>query len=100
MSASIESGVQSPWPLPDSWLHPTWDFAFPMHEPEARAQASRLAERYMVLCSNRHGGVSEGVFASMNLGLSQGDRQELVAENRKRLAQYLPAPARYLRLVH
>jgi len=100
MISSIERGFQNPRPLPASWLRPTWDFAFPLHEPEARAQASRLAERYMVLCSNRMGGVSEGVFASMNLGLSQGDSPEHVAENRKRLAQYLPAPARYLRLVH
>lgn len=33
----------------------------------------------------RHGGVSEGPFSSLNLGLSTGDESERVLENRRRL---------------
>lgn len=86
--------------VPQSWLRPSWDFAFAMHRADQRAQAACLAKRYVVLCSNRHGGVSEGAFSSMNLGLGQGDEHHLVMENRKRLATHLAVPARYLRLTH
>jgi YfiH family protein len=37
--------------------------------------------------SLRHGGVSPAPFATLNLGLSTGDRPEHVIENRRRLAQ-------------
>lgn len=37
----------------------------------------------------RYGGVSEGSFDSFNMGLHVGDEAEVVAENRKRLAQVL-----------
>jgi YfiH family protein len=86
--------------MPVSWLRPNWDFAFAMHRAQECAQAKRLAQRYFVLCSNRLGGVSDGVFSSMNLGLGQGDDHQHVMENRERLAQHLPAPPRYMRLNH
>jgi purine-nucleoside/S-methyl-5'-thioadenosine phosphorylase / adenosine deaminase len=38
-----------------------------------------------VLFSSRRGGVSEGAYASLNLGLLTGDAPENVAENRRRL---------------
>lgn len=37
----------------------------------------------------RHGGVSQGAFASLNFGLTQGDRLEHVKTNRQRAAQAL-----------
>ena len=40
---------------------------------------------YEVVFSTRLGGVSEGPFASLNLGVMTGDDVELVAENRRRL---------------
>jgi YfiH family protein len=39
------------------------------------------------LVSDRHGGVSEPPYASLNLGDRVGDRPEAVRENRRRLAQ-------------
>ncbi len=44
----------------------------------------------------RHGGVSEGNFASFNMGLHVGDDAEAVAENRKRLAQVLGVDPNHL----
>ena len=39
--------------------------------------------------TTRMGGVSEGVFATMNLSLTRGDREEAVQENYKRVARAL-----------
>jgi YfiH family protein len=41
----------------------------------------------------REGGVSEGVFASLNCGFSSGDQAERVAENRARALRRLDMPA-------
>lgn len=41
------------------------------------------------LFSTRLGGVSEGMFATMNLGFSRGDEPERVAENYRRIARIL-----------
>ncbi|NDH42333.1 MAG: laccase domain-containing protein [Betaproteobacteria bacterium] len=100
MSDQSETARQKPIDPPQSWLRPNWDFAFALHQPNARKQAALLAERYFVLCTNRYGGLSEGVFSSMNLGFSQGDDKALVAENRRLLEQFLPYPAGYMHLVH
>jgi len=40
---------------------------------------------YVVAFSTRRGGVSEGPYASLNMGLMTDDRPERVAENRRRL---------------
>ena len=50
----------------------------------------------------RTGGVSTGVFASLNLGLGSGDRPDAVAENRRRATEAILAGARLvtLRQVH
>lgn len=52
---------------------------------------SPLLERFSLThgVTYRYGGVSEGSFASFNMGLHVGDDSEAVAENRKRLAQVL-----------
>ena len=44
-----------------------------------------VAGPYEVFFSNRLGGVSEGPYASLNLGLLTEDEPERVAENRSRL---------------
>jgi polyphenol oxidase len=45
-----------------------------------------------VLFSSRRGGVSEGPFASLNLGLLTDDPPENVAENRRRLGEHVGYP--------
>jgi hypothetical protein len=50
--------------------------------------------------TTRAGGVSEGEFASMNLGFSGGDDPALVERNRAILAAHLPSPPPWLRQVH
>ncbi len=50
--------------------------------------------------SLREGGVSEGIFASLNLGVAVGDDPETVLENRARFAAALGAQPVWLRQVH
>jgi len=52
--------------------------------------------------STRAGGVSTGRYTSLNLGMHVGDDAACVAENRKRLGQFLSLPAepRWLEQVH
>lgn len=52
------------------------------------------------LMSTREGGVSQGAFASLNLGDAVGDDPKAVAENRQRFAGALDAAPVYLRQVH
>ena len=46
---------------------------------------------YRVVFSTRHGGVSEGVFASLNLGIRTDDDPARVVENRRRLCEAVDA---------
>ncbi len=50
--------------------------------------------------SLREGGVSEGLYASLNLGVAVGDDAETVVENRARFAAALGARPVWLRQVH
>jgi YfiH family protein len=52
------------------------------------------------LMTTRAGGVSEGAYASLNIGANVGDAEKAVAENRLRLSAFLPAPPRWLRQTH
>ena len=52
------------------------------------------------LMTTRTGGVSAGAYASLNVGANVGDIDEAVAENRRRLSAFLPAPPRWLRQTH
>jgi hypothetical protein len=52
------------------------------------------------LITTRAGGVSQGPYASFNLGLRTGDDPQAVAANRERLNALLPQPPRWLRQVH
>lgn len=48
---------------------------------------AETAAGYRVVFSTRLGGVSSGVYRSLNLGLSTADEPALVVENRRRLAE-------------
>lgn len=52
------------------------------------------------LATTRHGGVSTGPYASLNLGGHVGDDPGAVAENRRRLRTLLPAEPVWLQQVH
>jgi purine-nucleoside/S-methyl-5'-thioadenosine phosphorylase / adenosine deaminase len=51
------------------------------------------SDRYRVAFSTRHGGVSEGAFRSLNLGIRTDDDPARVVENRKRLCAAVAADA-------
>ncbi|WEX07889.1 peptidoglycan editing factor PgeF [Chelativorans sp. AA-79] len=48
----------------------------------------------------RSGGVSEGIFGSLNVGLGSSDSPDAVRENRRRVAAWMGAPAEHLVTVH
>ncbi len=50
--------------------------------------------------TSRAGGVSEGEYASLNLGAGVGDDPAAVAQNRGRLARTADAPVAFVRQVH
>jgi hypothetical protein len=52
------------------------------------------------LATTRSGGVSQGPWRSLNLGLNSGDNAADVARNRELLDEALQAPAHYLQQVH
>lgn len=52
------------------------------------------------LMTTRNGGISEGVFASLNVGNHVGDDPEKVAHNRALVQAQVPVPLAYLNQVH
>lgn len=52
------------------------------------------------LISTRQGGVSEGIFASLNVGFHVGDDAKAVAQNRQRVQAHIPVPLAYVNQVH
>jgi len=70
--------------MSDAWIVPDWP---------APARVRSLA-------TTRHGGVSAGPYASLNLGDHVGDDAQAVAENRRRVAAGLPASPLWLTQVH
>jgi hypothetical protein len=52
------------------------------------------------LITTRAGGVSNGAYAGLNLGMRAGDAAEAVTRNRASLRQWLPAEPLWLRQVH
>ncbi len=70
-------------PHPD-WLIPDWP-----------APANVRA-----LITTRAGGVSQGAYSGLNLGLRTGDDPQAVAANRERLRAALPQEPKWLRQVH
>jgi polyphenol oxidase len=67
-----------------SWIVPDWP-------APARVRA---------LITTREGGVSEGPYAALNLGLRSGDDPQRIAQNRRLLEACLPAPPVWLKQVH
>jgi len=70
--------------LPRGWIVPDWPAP-----PSLRA-----------FSTTRPGGVSEGEYGSLNLGLSSGDDPARVARNRALVRRHLPGDPRWLRQVH
>ena len=71
--------------LPSGWPVPDWSV-------DARVRA---------FVTTRTGGVSEGPYASLDMGgASVDDLAQAVAENRRRVAQHLPASPTWLQQVH
>ena len=56
--------------------------------------------RVKTLVSTRHGGVSAGVYASLNVGTHVGDDAEHVASNRALVQDAVPVPLAYLNQTH
>ena len=56
--------------------------------------------RVGALVTTRRGGVSAGPLATMNLGRTGRDETSALAENRRRLAGFLPSPPIWLEQVH
>lgn len=56
--------------------------------------------RVRAFVTTRAGGVSEGEYASMNLGMSSGDDPERVARNRALVRSHLPGEPLWLAQVH
>ena len=70
--------------LPEEWLVPEWDAP-----PRVRA-----------FVTTRHGGVSQGEFASMNLGKHSGDDPAHVEENRLIVREHVPETPRWMAQAH
>lgn len=59
-----------------------------------------VADRVRAFTTTRSGGVSEGPWATFNLGSGSGDVPADVEENRRRLRAELPAESHWLKQVH
>lgn len=70
--------------MPFDWILPDWPVP-----PPVRA-----------LVTTRHGGVSTGPYASLNLGSAVNDDPDAVAENRALVRAHLPSEPRWLKQVH
>ncbi len=70
--------------LPPQWIVPDW--------PAPR--------NVRALITTRDGGVSNGPYASLNLGARTDDDPAAAAENRARLLAHLPQPPKWLAQVH
>jgi YfiH family protein len=86
MNAPEQSGARVVRAGALRWLEPDWP----------------VARRVRVISTLRHGGVSEGSYAALNLAEHVGDDAAAVAENRRRLraAAALPAEPYWLAQVH
>ena len=70
--------------LPGGWLVPEWP----------------APSKVRAFVTTREGGVSEGNYASMNLGTSSGDDSGKVARNRLIVREHLPRVPRWMKQVH
>jgi polyphenol oxidase len=77
----------------------------PSDEPATHASLGLVPEwdapaAVGALMSTRHGGVSQGPYSSLNLGVAVNDTAECVAENRLRFAAAIGAAPVWMRQVH
>jgi YfiH family protein len=70
--------------LPSDWIAPDWP----------------VPDRVRAVVTTRSGGVSNGAYASMNLGTRVEDLREAVSANRAALRAMLPAEPAWLEQVH
>jgi len=70
--------------MSERWIVPGWPAPANVHS----------------LLTTRHGGVSQGVYAGLNLGDHVGDDAAAVAENRARVVARLPGAPKWLNQVH
>ncbi|MDO4433406.1 MAG: peptidoglycan editing factor PgeF [Alysiella sp.] len=81
--------------------HQLSDFLNLNHAPKSCFTADWSAPpNVKTLISTRQGGVSKGIYASLNVGAHVGDVPENVAENRARVQQYIALPVAYLNQTH
>lgn len=81
---SLDNMINLPNSLSGSFFHANW--AAPNH--------------VKTLLTTRQGGVSEGVYSSLNVGAHVGDKPEHVAQNRALVQQQVPVPIAYLNQTH
>ena len=70
--------------IPREWIVPDWP----------------VPARVRAFVTTRHGGVSRGAHASLNLGMESGDDPRDVARNRSIVGEHLPAVPRWMAQVH
>ncbi|HEY3179552.1 MAG TPA: peptidoglycan editing factor PgeF [Casimicrobiaceae bacterium] len=66
------------------WIVPSWS----------------VPKSIQAIATTRNGGASGGRYATLNFGAATGDDSAVVAENRRRLAAYIPSTPVWLRQVH
>jgi hypothetical protein len=70
--------------IPREWITPDWP----------------APEHVRAFVTTRHGGVSSGEFASLNLGTASGDNIQHVSRNRLIVREHLPSTPRWMAQVH
>ncbi|NTJ42943.1 peptidoglycan editing factor PgeF [Agrobacterium larrymoorei] len=68
----------------------------PVQSPLLASAGSRIRHGFFT----RQGGVSEGIYRGLNVGLGSEDKREAVLENRKRVADWFAMPVEKLATVH
>ncbi|QMT30491.1 peptidoglycan editing factor PgeF [Alysiella filiformis] len=81
---SLKHAIDLPNPISGSFFHANW--AAPSH--------------VKTLITTRNGGVSQGVYASLNVGAHVGDNPDHVAHNRALVQAQVPVPIAYLNQIH
>lgn len=72
----------------------------PLHSPLLHGPAGKAGYRIAHGFFNRIGGVSEGIYAGLNVGSGSNDNPAHVAENRRRVAETLGVAPDHLLTVH
>lgn len=84
MNHSLNQAIHLSQPITGSFFHANW--SAPSH--------------VKTLITTRNGGVSEGVYRSLNVGAHVGDNPDHVAQNRALVQQQVAVPLAYLNQIH